>query len=360
MDRMEILRQRLYRQFLTHTASPPLAAERLLGAQAQFFSYAAYTLSLRAGDAAYEPKLFVRSWTHRGTLHLFPVSDAPLYLHEGFSTEFGQRALTDPAIAEARKRHFTEFMLAEIAAGRGTREQLKEAFLSAGMTQYEQAVFLHPWGGLARALCERGLIAYAGDGEKRFVPLPPAAPMRAEDARREMLARYFSCYGPATLRDAAYFFGAPQRALSARMAELPLACARVDGRDYYWLGPLAQDAPAVPTCVFLSGFDPMLLGYQKAESLILPRERIHDVFNATGIVFPVELYRCKAAARWKLVGKRLRIMPFAPVSKAAREAVLREARRKLPALEPAFWRRNSRRAIVLALQVINVKEEALC
>ena len=85
----EMLKRRiLYAQRLTALPAQPPAepadvCRQLNGVQAQYFSNAQHALRIRCGGSlpADWAQPLVKSWTVRGTMHLFAASDLPLYLH---------------------------------------------------------------------------------------------------------------------------------------------------------------------------------------------------------------------------------------------------------------------------------------
>jgi hypothetical protein len=162
--------------------------------------------------------------------------------------------------------------------------------------------------------------------------------MPKEDAELELTRRYFAHYGPATLRDAAYYFGVPQAVLKQRMQKLPLAELHDGERIRYCLkSALPSDLPAIPDCVFLAGFDPLLLGYRKEESLFLPREHLRAVFNLAGIVFPTVMLQGRIKAKWKLSGQKLLIMPFETLNTLEKRLVADTAERTFGELRQITW-----------------------
>lgn len=344
MTTQDVKRRILYAQYLTagegeRPPAPPEVCRALNGVQAQYLSNAQHAVRIRCCGAlaADWAAGLAKSWTVRGTMHLFAESDLPLFLHRGrchFLRPQDTLAADDWVTAE-RKERFAARILQEIEAGRGDREELKAACAAAGMTEAEAQSLFEPWGGILRALAEQGQICYQVQEKKVYRRCPPFAPMAEEEARVEQARRYFTRYGPATVRDAAYYFGAPQSKVRGWMAKLPLQTAVVDGAARYWLplpGEPEPDAlPEIPECVFLAGFDPLLLGYEKKESLFLPPEHLRGVFTLAGIVMPAVLLRGTVVARWKLTGKaRLTVSCFRPLA-ADEEAALRaQAARTFP------------------------------
>ena len=81
MTDRELIAQRLAGQHLTIPADDLTAAGDLCGVQTQLYRHALHALRIRGGTG--ETAGLVKSWTLRGTLHLFPERDLPLFLHAG-------------------------------------------------------------------------------------------------------------------------------------------------------------------------------------------------------------------------------------------------------------------------------------
>ena len=127
-SRTELLRWQLAGQFLTSPAPGTAVAAGLCGLQAQYLSNAVYSLYLRSGSA--DTAGLVKSWTLRGTLHLFPQADLPLYIHRQGSPEdvcdtpWYRWICTkdEPGATPERERIFARLVVEQIAAGHDARE----------------------------------------------------------------------------------------------------------------------------------------------------------------------------------------------------------------------------------------------
>ena len=71
-------------------------------------------------------------------------------------------------------------------------------------------------------------------------------------------------------------------------------------------------AGELPKCLFLAGFDQLMLGYEKTESLFLPKEHMRDIFNLAGIVRPAILVNGTVVGWWNLKNRKLKITLFSP------------------------------------------------
>lgn len=320
MDREEIMLRQMKGQHLLQPVEGLQAAGDLCGFQAQYMSNALHALRLRSGSS--DSTGLVKSWTLRGTMHIFPERELPLFLHQGRSHYLRpcDTMEADEKTGKERKAYFARLVLDSVAEGIGEREMLRQRCFAAGMTEREEESLFNPWGGMLRALCEEGKLCYKVQEKKEFMFCPPFEPMEEKAARLTLARRYFCHYGPATIKDAAYFFGATQAQVKDWLSELPVSSAVCEGRTYFMLdeGPVSG---SIPDCLFLAGFDPLMLGYQKTESLYLPPEHLRSIFSLSGIVMPALLLRGRVAGRWKRTGKKLAITAFAPLSREDKERI---------------------------------------
>jgi len=115
-----------------------------------------------------------------------------------------------------------------------------------------------------------------------------------------LLRRFFSAYGPATIADAAWFFGF-WRDDKKQLAELDLdeyTSYKVGSRIYYDCGE-PDDIADIPELTLLSGFDPMIVSYIE-RSAILPAEYKRAVVMKSGICLPTVAVNGKVAGIWNI------------------------------------------------------------
>ena len=307
----EIKLRRLAGQHLLAPADTQTVVKDLCGVQAQFLGHALHGLSIRCNEVSTEG--LIKSWTNRGTMHLFSVVDLPLFLHEG-RTHFLRPVDTlesDAYITAARKAYFADLIVAAVAQGIDQREDLKAVCEQAGMTESESQSLFDPWGGTIRALCEAGRICHKVQEKKAYQLCPAFEPMEPEPARLELARRYFTHFGPATIKDAAYFFGTTQTKVKSWLKQLPVAETDLDGKSYFYIDN-GSPSGELPACLFLAGFDQLMLGYEKTESLFLPREHMREIFNLAGIVRPAILVNGTVVGWWNLKNRKLKITLLDP------------------------------------------------
>ncbi|MDR2746591.1 MAG: winged helix DNA-binding domain-containing protein [Treponema sp.] len=313
MGPRELLSVSLRRQYLDAKAPREKVVSKLCGFQAQFANNPKYALRIRCGDFDEEHwhEGLVKTWTFRKTLHTVLEKELGLFLsaqgiprewHDGWGLQAGRMA------------YWSGFLMDRINGGIRGREALKKQCRERGISTEEERNVFHGWGGLLYEMSRRGLIAYHPGTAKLFVPCPPLRILPQDEARAALLRRYFESFGPASIEDAVSFTGYKRRELEALIRGYniqlrPLSCG---GKDYFYLGELPAPE-AVPPCVFLAGFDQIIMGYRD-RSRVMDDEDRRKVITNSGIVHPTVLLRGRLRAKWKKDGPLLLIGPFRPLS----------------------------------------------
>ena len=324
----ELKLQRLSGQHLLMTDSTEQIAKDLCGVQAQFLSHALHGLTIRSTHL--DTTNLCKTWSIRGTMHLFSLVDLPLFLHEG-RDHFLRPVDTmesDAYLSATRKKYFANVILDAISTGTELREELKEICAAQGMTDSEEISIFNPWGGLLRALCEEGRICHKVQERKAFQLCPEFQPMDKTAAQTELARRYFNNFGPATIKDAATFFHWPQATVKTILKNLPVESFLLKEKAYFYI-PRVCPAVEVPNCIFLAGFDQLLLGYEKTQNPFLPQSHIRDIYTRAGIVRQTVLLNGAVSGIWKINNEKLAIQLFAD---ADRECICEAAKMLWPEL----------------------------
>ena len=370
MDIDEIKQLRLYRQHITDSSDKHTVCRDLNGLQAQFMSNVYYGLKIRCREEI-TPQNFgdglVKNWTVRGTVHAFNEDDLPLFRNNAtlyhseefkgygiFSGAAYQYVQAKEAYAEQaeeyrkngsawtlspeRQKYFSQLICQKIAEGVHTREELKQACVENGMTQPENDSMFNAWGGGMRELCERGFLCYRVCERKEFMLSPDYVPMDSEDADVEITRRYFEHFAPATIRDFTYYYHCTQARAKELMAKLPMEKIEAGGREFFYLGELPGNVPDIPRCVLLAGFDQLMLGYKKEESLFLPQEHLRGIFNLAGIVMPPVLLTGRVVGRWRKKNKKMIFELFEGISGKDRKIIENSAAELYEEITKMEWK----------------------
>lgn len=188
-----------------------------------------------------------------------------------------------------------------------TREELKVLCRAEKMTQEEEKQVFNAWGGLFRYMVERGEV-YQEYGAKRFHRLTDFQPLSREKAELEIARRYFSGFGPVSLADARYYFKENKSTVLNWMKQLDPKIVEVAGEERFYLGKLEE--AEVPDCLFIAGFDQLLLGYEKKANPFFDPKNIRQIYTLTGIVKPVVFYKGRLVATWRRDKDRIELAIF--------------------------------------------------
>ena len=301
--------------YLTEKGEKTAVVRDLLGLQAQFMTNAFHSLRLRCHDFNGDTSGLVKNWTIRGTVHVFAEEDLGLFVrHNHLSRDWSGYTFWNRrdcwALTPERQGFFADIIIESVSEKSCTREELKELCRENGMTEDEESSMFDQWGGGIRELCERGFMHYTVEEKKSYTASPAFTPMPDEEAKLEIARRYFTNYGPATVHDAMYFLGAKKSEVKALLSCLDTKSADCGGKTYYYIENSRNLTAPLPDCVFLAGFDPLMLGHEKKESLYLPEEHLRKIFNLAGIVMPAVLLRGKVSGKWKMKNAKLTVELF--------------------------------------------------
>jgi uncharacterized protein YcaQ len=192
-----------------------------------------------------------------------------------------------------------------------TSAQLRERLESAGIPSAGQALLNLLFLAAVRGVVVRGpmvgrqhayVLVRDWLGERKSVD--------RERALAELARRYLVGHGPASDRDLARWAGLPLRDARAGLAAIAKELEeREDG-----LVDLAKRPPPepLPPPRLLGAFDPLLLGWTSREEVTGPHTMLVTI---NGIFRPFALVGGRAAATWKLSGRKLAIEHLDEVGK---------------------------------------------
>jgi len=286
------------------------------GAQAQVMSAAelqvGFRVDCKVGDvrnALWKERSLVKTWLMRGTLHLVPAADLPLY-----AAAMSTRWIRTPS-AWLKFVHLTEPEFAGILGSIGdaldgnpmTREELI-AKVAAGRSAHIKEAMKSGWGGILKPVARRGLLCFGPNRGQSVTFVRPEqwlgswAELDPDAALVEVARRYLKAYGPATKVDFARWWGAWSGVGTAAWAGLAgeLAHVSVEGlradilaKD---LGRLARSS-AGSSVRLLPAFDPYLMGHSGRNHLFEAAYRAR-VSRTAGWISPVVLVDGRVVATW--------------------------------------------------------------
>ena len=316
------------------------------GAQAQVMSAAELQVAVRVDcrvtdvrDALWKHKTLAKTWLMRGTLHLVPSKDLPL-----FTAAMGAYGMRNTN-AWLKWMQITEVELTDLidAIGRAldgqalTREELI-AKVGKSRSERVQAAMKSGWGGVLKPVARQGLLCFGPSRGSSVTFVKPEKWLGSwrqvdpEAALTELARRYLRAYGPATKEDFTRWWGSWAGVGKAAWAGLAgeLISVSVEGRR---ADLLASDAraiakrPAGPSVELLPPFDPYLMGHSSRDHIV-EAGNVSKVSRVAGWISAVVLVDGRVAGTWSHVAAkdtlRITVEPFQRLgSKTTAEVRLR-------------------------------------
>jgi hypothetical protein len=320
------------------------------GVQAQLMSAAELQVGVRAEcsvqdvrAALWKHKSLVKTWLMRGTLHLIPAVDLPIYT-AAMSTRWisvnrswlkliglNEDALLKLVAEIGEAVDGTPVTREEIikAVGKGHSVRVLEALRSG-------------WGGMLKPAARNGLLCFGPSRGQSVAFVRPEQWLGSwrkvdpEAALLEVARRYLRAFGPARKLDFARWWGNWPGVGTAAWAGLDseLAHVTIEGTRAQ---VLASDldgialTPATPSVQLLPLFDPYLLGHVNRDHLYAAVHRSR-VSRTAGWISAVVLVDGRVAGTWShVVAKQNLRMEVEPFRRLAPKT-LAEVRRRADSL----------------------------
>src|ERR671916_651525 len=304
-----VLAWRLRHQYLDHRATQGEAlsmVRQICGLHAQVMSSAELTLWARVDDlepdavqeALWKERSLVKTWAMRGTLHLLPASELPIWV--------GAQGVLKP-------RHHAPSWLRYFGLTREEAESLIAAIPDA----------------LADRMLTREELA------QEVGRLVGSEPVDTEEAAREITRRYLGAYGPATREEFARWFGTASPARAGRLIEglgEEVASVEIEGSQAWMLAEHLPELEATePSGVvrLLPAFDHYVVAAPRNREAVLPEALKRRVYRSQGWLSPVLLVDGRMDGVWRHERKGGRLIvdiePFAKQPEWVRRATEEEA-----------------------------------
>ncbi|MDR2514938.1 MAG: winged helix DNA-binding domain-containing protein [Christensenellaceae bacterium] len=295
----EILRKRMHGLYLSRGCAGLSALSReLLGLHCWFTRNVPFSALIRGAEIGGWKTALTKTWLYRGTLHGVNYEDLPelLALHAGGASYLGR------FFGEAFVERLGAEVLRYMEDGVRSRAEFRRIFAREYDEKTVEALF-SPWGGIFVDLARRGQVAFRDMASRDFDLISAEPAQGFDEVLPGLLRRFFAAYGPATLEDAAWFFGL-WSADAKKLRALPLddlPSFEWNGSRYFEGEGEGEEAPMadIPELTLLSGFDPLLVSYAD-RSASLPPEHKARVILKSGICNPTVALRGRVAGLWNI------------------------------------------------------------
>jgi hypothetical protein len=316
---------RLERHHLTQRA-PKKDLIRVIGeiggVQAQVMSAAELQAGVRVDckvedvrDALWKSKALVKTWLMRGTLHLIPAEDLPVFTAAMQTRWMRVRNswLKFVQLSEPEFRTLVEAIGDALEGQVLTREELISK-VAKGRPAHIREVMKSGWGMILKPVARRGLLCFGPSRGQSVTFVRPQLWLQSwrevdpDRALIEVARRYLRAYGPATKEDFARWWGNWPGVGKAAWAGLAgeLASVDIEGRSANMLAADAdriQRQPVAASVQLLPAFDPYVMGHSSRDHIV---EAINHskVSRTAGWISAVVLVDGRVAGTWSHGAKK--------------------------------------------------------
>jgi hypothetical protein len=323
------------------------------GLHAQIMSSAELTLWARVDGlrpdavrrALWEERTLVKTWAMRGTLHLLPAAEYPMWQAARSTARFWEAASWLRGFGVTREE------LAQLVDAVGealdgrilTREELAvEVVRLTGSPKLGEKL-RESWGAMLKPAAALGRLCFAPSSGQQVRFTRPDRWLAGwhehdpDEALLKVMRRFLAASGPVTREDVARWWGVPSAAqVQKRIERLgeEVTVVDVDGTSAYLL---AADAPGLARAVpsrsvrLLPAFDQYVVTATRQADRLTLGPSTERIYRPQGWLSPVLLVGGRMDGVWRqeAKGRRLRVTiePFATLPVWARRAAEAEAER---------------------------------
>jgi hypothetical protein len=331
----------------------------VLGVHAQVMSAAELTLGARLDgigpqlvrDLLWEDRALVKTWCMRGTLHLLPAREYPLWAAALSGRTHWELApwLKFHGITQNEMQYVIRAVTGALDGHGVTREELA-ARVGQDLGTHLREKLLEGWGSLLKPVAYAGQLCFGPNRGRNVTFVRPdhwlgtASRSRVgsrqeapdpDEALKQIARRYLHAYGPASHQNFVQWWGTSQaraRVLFASIGE-ELAGVRTEGQTAWALSDDLEAMLAAPdprSVRLLPGFDAYTVGFQPRSALVADRFK-DRVFRTAGWISPVLLVDGAVAGVWELQTKggaaTATVRPFGRLRPGARREMRNEVER---------------------------------
>jgi hypothetical protein len=338
------------------------AVERVLGVQAQVMSAAELAIGARVAGvtqqdvqaALWQEHTLVKTYGPRGTLHLLPADELPLWMAAMSEAEAlsGQRWYERAGLDAVQGAALLDAIGAALDGLCLTRRELADAVVGE-VGDWAQERLLSAWGEFLSPAALAGKLCFgpSAGSQVRFVRADQWIGHWEEHEPRaalvELCRRYIATHGPVTHGDVAHWFRLKPAQARALIEPLAPQLEEVDflGRRAWLLADDAQDERATGESLpdslhLLPQYDCYLLGCAPRERIVpeVARPRVNSYGRGRfegATALPTLLITGSVAGIWErrtqgrkaAAGGELRVETFTPLTTRQRERLDAEAAR---------------------------------
>jgi hypothetical protein len=303
-------------------------------------------------NALFEAKSLVKTWVMRGTLHIIPSTELPVYnrsLRRMWFEHHGRymRAPEWPSLEQRRNQIYPKILQA-LTTKPLKRKDLSDkvrSLLKDGSLPYER--LFSGWGGILKETAYEGLTVHAEPCEResciaklsQWLPPIELNSVGEEEAQKRLLIKYLRGYGPATQQDFSLWSGLMAGDAKRAIENASSTIEQIEVEDtkgQLWI--LKEDMktldsidPTEPAPArLLPKFDSILLGHKDRTRIVKDQHKKLVFKPKVGDIAATVLIDGQIAGTWKHTKKRralvVSIKPFGKIAQDDMAEVKQQAR----------------------------------
>lgn len=326
--------------------------KQISGLHAQMMSAAELSLWARVenlantdvANALYRDRTLVKTWALRGTLHLLPNSEFPLFIAVLSTLKHFRRQswFKYHGITEAELDALLEGIQVVLSDQPITREQLAESLASHTNTPKLAELLRSGWGALLKPAAFQGYLCFGENQGQNVTFVQPKKwlgewkSIEPAHAVKELTRRFLTGYGPATIDEFARWVGLEPSAAKKAFKSLGDEISEVDveGWKAWMLVSAVQEMEMfkLTECVrLLPHFDQYTIAVARHSQNLMPEQFKAKVYRQQGWISPVALVNGRLAGVWEYEKKRSKIIVsvelFETVKDTVKQGIEIEAKR---------------------------------
>ncbi|GHV06993.1 hypothetical protein FACS1894217_06830 [Clostridia bacterium] len=285
----QILRRRMHGLYLSRQCDDIVQLSReLLGLHCWFHRNVVFSALIRGADLTDWKTALTKTWVHHA-LHGVAFEDLPTLL----AVHGGEWRWGDPY------REIAEKAMLLMEDGICSRTEMRHIFAE----EYDPEIVeraLSSWGGIFIELARLGKVAFRDMTSRDFDLISAEPTQTLDEVLPGLFRRFLGAYAPATLADAALFFGL-MRNDKKQLSALDLSeYERFEyNKSVYYYIDNGEDMNDIPELTLLSGFDPLIVSYSE-RGAVLPPEYKKAVILSSGICLPTIAVNGQVAGLWNI------------------------------------------------------------
>jgi uncharacterized protein YcaQ len=263
-------------------------------------------------EALWRDRTLVKTWAMRGTLHLLPIEDFPLYIAARQATlpKRPPSWYTYHGVTPAEAETILDTIPQALSDQPQTREALASAVAERTGNPKLRDLLLSGWGALLKPSAFAGDLCFGPSQGQNVTFVRPDrwlgkwSAVAPDEAIKEVARRFLRVYGPATLDEFARWWGVAAgqvrpvfKVLAGELSEVT-----VEGWRAWLLNESLAEIEAAelkPVVNLLPFFDPYTIAIARHSEHLLDETYKSRVYRAQGWIAPVVLVNGRIEGVWE-------------------------------------------------------------